>query len=122
MAETKETEKIEGVTTEQKHTTEVKVDMSGMLTEMADVKKELAESKKSNAEIKEILTKLLDQKQTPVVPEVKEDKTKGIVKEDKKVETKVEDGMVIEKADSGKGFQIWRDYSKENCKFKRLAR
>jgi len=111
-------EKSEGVT-EQKHITEVKVDMSGMQA-IADLKEQNNAMQK---QMEILLGKLDAMKQvSPVVPEVKEDKTKGIVKEEVKTEKRIEDGIVVEKADSGKGFQIWRDYSKENCRFKRLAR
>ncbi len=52
-----------------------------------------------------------------------EDETKGTVGEEETEETQTEESLVIEKADTGKGFQIWRDYSKESAgKFKRLSR
>jgi len=99
------------------NTTEIKVDMSGMqnaiITEQAAQIKALSEKMDAMMKIVEL------QKQPPVVME---DKTKGIVKEEAKVEEKINDGIVVEKADFGKGFQIYRNYDKENCKFKRLVR
>ena len=100
---------------EEKHTTEFKVDISGMT----------ALIEKQNAVIAEMSNKLdimAKERQTPsIVPEVK-DKTVGIVKEEVKVEEKKDDGLVLEKADFGKGFQIWRNYNKYHDKLKRLSR
>ncbi len=57
--------------------------------------------------------------------EVKKDKTKGIIKEEVRqdVSSLSEQGFVIEKADSGRGFQFYKDYSKDTSgKLKRLVR
>ena len=100
-------------------TTEIKVDMSGMqnaiITEQASQIKALSEKM-------DIMMKIVELQKQPQVMEIKEDKTKGIVKEEVKKEEIKADGIVIEKADSGKGFQIYRNYNKEDCKFKRLIR
>lgn len=99
--------------------------------------KELDTSKMSTETIK-ILTEQVDEVEEPKEEEKPpvedkaeesteekpvEDKTKGEVGSEEKEEETTEEGLVIEKADTGKGFQIWRDYSKESTgKFKRLSR
>ena len=51
-----------------------------------------------------------------------EDETKGVVG-DSEEEEESDENVVIEKADSGRGFQIYRDYSKDSSgKLKRLVR
>lgn len=98
-------------------TTEIKVDMSGMQNAVIE---ELKAQNKALSEKMDAMMKLVElQKQPPVVME---DKTKGIVKEEAKVEEKKIDGVVLEQAEFGKGFQIYRNYDKESCKFKRLVR
>jgi len=55
-------------------------------------------------------------------PQVK-DETKGEVgSEEVETPAETEEGFVLEKADTGKGFQIYRDYSKASGKFNRLCR
>ena len=112
------TEKSEGVKEEKTQVTEIKVDMSGVLTTIDEIKK-------SDIELKETLKQILEiVRQPPVKLETeKKDETKGIVKEMKKEEVKTDESLVLEKAETGKGFQMWRDYTKENSgKFKRLIR
>lgn len=97
-------------------TTEIKVDMSGMQNAVIE---ELKAQNKALSEKMDAMMKIVElQKQ----PQVMEDKTKGIVKEEVKTEEKKNDGIVVEKAEFGKGFQIYRNYDKENCRFKRLVR
>ena len=53
------------------------------------------------------------------------DETKGKVSDEKEEaeEDKTEEGLIIEKADTGKGFQIYRDYTRSGQdKFNRLVR
>lgn len=116
--ENKDNGQEDSVKTEEKHTTEVKVDMSGMQNAV------ITELKNQNEALTKqigILTEAVGKLQPPVV-EIKEVKTKGIVREEAKIDEVVKDGCVIEKADSGRGFQIYKNYDKETCKFKRLVR
>ncbi len=97
--------------------------------EKAEEKAKLKEELK-----KEIMAELKEQEDTsPPAEEPKEevpaekeksepeDETKGVVGEPEEEET-TEEGLVIEKADSGKGFQIYRDYTKSSERFDRLVR
>ena len=99
-------------------TTEIKVDMSGM--QNAIIEKQEAQIK-ALSEKMDAMMKIVEQRQ-PQVMETKENKTVGIVKEEAKVAEIKNNDIVIEKADFGKGFQIYRNYDKESCKFKRLVR
>lgn len=107
--------KSEGATSEK--VTEVKVDLTGIQeTLKASMNEIRAEVKKEIDAIKESI------KQPPAKAEEKKDSTKGIV-EEKKAEAKKEGSLVVERAEFGRGLQIWRDYAKENPgKFKRFAR
>ena len=108
--------KSEGVTSEK--VTKIEVDLSGIQeTLKASVNEIRNEMKKEIDALKESM------KQPPAKIEAeKKDTTKGLVVE-QKVETKKEGSMVVERAEFGKGLQIWRDYAKENPgKFKRFAR
>ena len=49
------------------------------------------------------------------------DETKGSVGTNDE-EDSAEESLVVEKAETGKGFEIWRDYTKDTDRFKRLAR
>ena len=49
------------------------------------------------------------------------DETKGDVGGDEPEESSVDEGLVIERSDTGAGFQMYRDYSKDS-RFKRLCR
>ena len=57
--------------------------------------------------------------------EVSRNSTKGIVMDEAPKRISVEEGLIIEKADAGRGFQIYNDYNKidkSNTKLKRLIR
>lgn len=57
----------------------------------------------------------------PVEEQVEaEDETKGTVGAEEEETT--EENVVIEKADTGRGFQVWRDYTKDTGRFRRLSR
>ncbi len=102
------------------------------------VEKELAKYKKAEerTKLKEELKKEIKKEMaeevekpetdsdTPVEePKPVEDETKGTVGTETEEEESTEEGLVIEKADTGRGFQIYRDYDKdETGKFKRLSR
>jgi hypothetical protein len=121
MAETSinatEAKTSEGVTAEQSHKTEVKVDLSGMNASVDEKIK--AVQTEMNAKMDAILGLL--QTKAPAQTE-KIDATKGVVKTESKKDEKLDNSLVVEIADSGKGFQIWRNYNKEDCKYKRLVR
>ena len=51
-----------------------------------------------------------------------EDETQGEVGNDEEESEAVEEGLVVERAEIGKGFQIYRDYSNDTGKFNRLCR
>ena len=121
--------KTEGVTTENIQKIEVKADISGVNSIVKEEVGRAIESseKKTNEMFEKIMKELELLKQPPAKMEIevkteKKDSTKGIVTEEvKKVESKGD--IVFEMADTGKGFQIYRDYNKENSnKFKRLIR
>ena len=123
----KPTEKPTDVPTETaeestKTITNVNVDMSAV-----------TESIKALIEQVSALTKKVkEQDETPApaekpaedeIPAPVEDETKGEVGGDKEeTSTETEEGFVLEKAETGKGFQIYRDYSKSSGKFNRLCR
>jgi len=49
------------------------------------------------------------------------DETTGEVGGAEPEESNVDEGLVVEQADTGRGFQMYRDYSKDS-RFKRLSR
>ena len=51
-----------------------------------------------------------------------EDDTQGEVGNDEDEAEVVEEGLILERAEIGKGFQIYRDYSNDTGKFNRLCR
>ena len=100
----------------------VNIDMSGVQKQIAELSKQVAE-----------LAKVKEQEDTPPAEKPAEeekpakepeDETKGEVggEEESEESEPAEEGYVIEKADTGKGFAIWRDYDKTPGKFKRLVR
>lgn len=106
-------------------------EMNAMKEANEKLKAELKEIKDAKEKV-ELIEKIRAEEKAKIIAEIEaskvitplktEDKTKGEVSS--KAEEKVSsDGIVIEKADTGKGFQIWKDFSKENSgKFKRLIR
>ena len=58
------------------------------------------------------------EKEKPIV----EDETKGVVADESDETEEIEESFVVEKADMGKGFQIYRDTNTLPDKFKRLRR
>ena len=94
------------------HKTEINVDMSAVTEAIKSLKEEIVALKKVKEE-------------EPAVEEPKvEDKTKGeVAPEEPEADAETTESMVLEQAESGKGFAIWRDYSKDNSgKLKRLIR
>jgi len=91
----------------------VNVDMSGVQNQIAELSKQIAE-----------MLKVREQEPVEKPAEETADETKGeVVSDEEKEEPEVaEEGYVVEQAETGKGFSIWRDYSKTPGKFKRLAR
>jgi len=101
------------------------------------VKVDMTEANKSIAALSEIVGKLAkkvaEQDKTPApsakaeedeIPEPQvADETTGEVggEEPEAVET-IDEGFVVEKAEAGTGFQMYRDYSKDSGKFNRLCR
>ena len=71
--------------------------------------------------IKELIAEL---ESLDVVAERRKDLTKGIIGEVKQDFSSLsEQGFVLEKADFGRGFQFYKDYSKDTSgKLKRLVR
>ena len=89
-----------------------KFDIKVDTTEMAEMKAKLTE-----------LTELLKEKKV-MQEQIKQDATKGIVKEEKVEALEKLNDVIFEKADNGKGFAIYKDYSKlgADTKLKRLVR
>ncbi len=109
--------KSEGVT---EHTTEVKVDMSGMLKVIEELK---AQNKMLSDKLDVVTAKIAEKQSPPVIPEAKPNQTKGIVAEEVKNMPKMDASLVVERAEFGKGFEIYRDVSKDvSAQFIRLAR
>ena len=96
--------------------TEVNVDMSAVTEAIKSLKDEIADLKK------------VKEQEQPSIEEPKkepEDETKGEVAVEPEEEKETSESVVLEQAESGKGFAIWRDYSKEDpgiTKLKRLVR
>ncbi len=99
-------------------------------------KKKVLDTSKMTIEMVKVLIEQLEgeeepkEESTPPAEEPKEEKTeeaedetKGAVGTESEEDEVAEESAVIEKAETGRGFQIWRDYSKEDAgKFKRLSR
>lgn len=99
----------EKVTEEKIQNINVKVDTS-----------EISEMKKQISELKEMLREKKVKKE-----EIKKDSTKGEVSMQKVKELEQLNNAILERAENGKGFAIYRDYSKESLdttNLKRLAR
>ena len=58
---------------------------------------------------------------TNVVTDKPADETTGDVGEVEPEQSTTDEGLIVEQADAGRGFQIYRDYSKDS-RFKRLSR
>lgn len=92
------------------------------LKEINDAKEKAELTEKIRAEEKAKLMTEIEASKVIAPLQVSEDKTKGEVSS-KKEEIISDNSLIVEKADIGKGFQIWKDFSKDNtCKFKRLIR
>jgi len=123
-AEDKEEAKEEGTDEEvaeeklQKTVINNSIDMSAFTEMVKSLKEEIKELKKEMADEKE------KDSENPSAEDAPKDETKGEVKTDAEEDEdkEVDEGMHYEKADTGKGFQLWRDYTSEDCKFKRLLR
>ena len=120
-------EKSEEEKPEEKETTEEKTNVV-LLKEIADLKEKVRVAEFEDRVRKEVVKqlKVKEDKKSEKDEEPKEepeDKTKGEVGTEEPSEETTEEGVVIEKADVGKGFQIWKDYSKDSSgKLKRLIR
>ncbi len=103
--------KVEEPATEEK--VQVNVDMSSVTEAIRSLKDEIAD-----------LKKVKEQEEKPATEEKPEDETKGEVAT-KEPEAETTESVVLEQAESGRGFAIWRDYSKEvpgETKLNRLIR
>ena len=102
--------------------------------ELAKYKKAEERAKLKESLKKEIIAELKEQdseensdnhsaeEESTEEPEEPKDETKGEVGTDAEEEDTAEEALVVERAEVGKGFEIWRDYSKDTGRFKRLAR
>lgn len=102
---------------EKVHNTNVNVDMSAVTEAIKALKDEIADLKKVKEE---------DAEEPEAPTEPVEDETKGeVAAEEPEAEAEeTTESLVLEQAETGKGFAIWRDYSKESedTKLKRLIR
>lgn len=125
--------KKEVIQMEEKTAGEIQMtEMNAIREENAKMKAEL-DSIKAAKEKAELIEKIRAEEKAKLVVEmeaskviaplqVSEDKTKGEVSS-KVNEVISTDSLILEKAETGKGFQIWKDFSKDNSgKFKRLIR
>ncbi len=98
----------------------VNVDMSGVQKQLAEMSKQISELVKVKEQEPEAEEPAEEEKPT----EEPKDETKGEVasEEPKEESTEAEEGFVVEQAETGKGFAIWRDYSKSPGNLKRLVR
>ena len=85
------------------------------------------EAEKFKVAVAEEVKKQLENAQPPVeeTPATKEpeDETEGTVGSEEPEEGEAEEGLVFERAETGKGFAMYREYTGENAgKFKRLCR
>ena len=95
-------------TRESEHKTEINVDMTGVQKQIAELKEEIQrlEGKKVTK------SSFVDETSGIVGTNVEED-----------VDESRDSGLVLEQAETGKGFALYRDYSKdESGKLKRLVR
>ena len=126
--ETVETPEVETIETPAEETpAEEKLDVKAITAG-------ITENAKSIAALTELMTKKVkeDAEETPApsapaeedeIPAAVEDETTGDVGGEAEEKPAVaEEGVIIEKADVGRGFQIYRDYSKDSGKFNRLCR
>ena len=127
-AETK-TEEIETKDDEKKDVAEEKVKETIVKVDMSEVN---ATIKALSEQVATLTKKVVEQDETPAPAEKKaedeilktpvEDETKGDVGEREEETEEAEEGYVVEKAETGKGLQLYRDYSQESGKFNRLCR
>ncbi len=109
-----ETPAEEPVAEEKVHNTNVNVDMSAVTEAIKSLREDIAG-----------LKKIKEQEPVEEPKEEPKDETKGEVTVKEPEEAETSESVVLEQAESGKGFAIWRDYSKEDpiaTKFKRLVR
>ena len=128
--ETKEESKVKPVAEEKIQNIEVKnsIDMSSLSSTLEEFKKGLLEdvkaivTKESDKEKKVVEDDTEDDDETSA-DEPMEDETKGQVGTDVPAEEDTEESMCVESAETGKGFAIYRDYSKDSTgNLKRLIR
>ena len=94
-------------TKELEHKTEINVDMSGVQNQISELRDEI-----KRLEGKKVTKNSFVDETTGTVGDVEED-----------VSESGEDGVVLELAETGKGFALYRDYSKDSSgKLKRLVR
>lgn len=101
----------------------VNVDMSAVTESIKALAEQVASLSKKVSE-NEVPAPSADAEEEEKPSAPAEDETKGeVADESEEDETVVaEEGFVVEKADVGKGMQMYRDYSKESGKFNRLCR
>ena len=116
----------EEVAEEKIHKTEVKVDMSAVTEALNSLRAEVVEMKKVREQETPPADKTAEEEKPEETPAAEPaDETKGVVATEPEAEAEetVDESMVCEKAETGKGFQIYTDFSKDTSgKFKRLIR
>lgn len=121
---TVKTEAKEVIGMEKSHETIVNnnVDMSAVVEVLKDFKAEMKSMREEMNAIK-VAKESITSNNSPVKNESIENKTKGIVGNKEVVEDTNSDSLVVERADYGEGFAIYKDYNKDlTGKFKRLVR
>ncbi len=115
--------KTEEVKTEEVKTEMVKVDMSEVNASISALAEQVSKLTKKVAEQDNVPAPVEQSTEDEISKAPAEDETTGEVGEDESSNEEVaEESFVVEKADVGRGFQIYRDYSKDSGKFNRLCR
>ena len=102
--------------------TNVNVDMSAVTESIKALTEQVSALTKKVKEQDEETPAPAEEPAEEETPSPVEDETTGEVGTDEESPAETEEGFVLEKADTGKGFQIYRDYSKSSGKFNRLCR
>ena len=103
--------------------TNVNVDMSAVTESIKALTEQVSALTKKVKEQDEAPAPSTEVEEDEISEAPAEDETKGEVGGDEpEPAVEAEEGFVVEKADTGKGFQIYRDYSKASGKFNRLCR
>jgi len=131
-------EKEDNMEEAEKETVETPVETTEEPAPVAEekvVKVDMTEANKSIAALAEVVGKLAkkvaeqDEAQAPAaetaedeIPAPVTDETVGEVGTEEEKPAETEEGFILERAETGKGYQIFRDYSKSSGKFNRLCR